>query len=114
MRPDRAGQGAFRQLAAWLSSRPDRNVATSLRPLITRTWGRSSRTHLGQILTYAAGTDPATVIWVAASFRRPEHRAAIDWLNTPQSERTSIDPGSSPAGSPATTSSKVSDESIRG
>ena len=42
--------------------------------------------HLGQILTYAAGTDPATIVWVVTSFR-PEHRAAIDWLN----ERTDED-----------------------
>lgn len=46
----------------------------------------SDHTHLGQILTYAAGTDPTTVVWVAAGFR-PEHRAALDWLN----ERTNED-----------------------
>jgi hypothetical protein len=40
----------------------------------------SDHGHLGQILTHAAGTDPATIVWIAASFR-PEHRAAIDWLN---------------------------------
>lgn len=47
----------------------------------------SDHTHLGQILTYAAGTDPTTIIWVAASFR-PEHRAAIDWLNARTDENT--------------------------
>ena len=36
--------------------------------------------HLGQILTYAAGLDARTVIWVAQTFR-DQHRAAIDWLN---------------------------------
>lgn len=46
----------------------------------------SDHTHLGQILTYAAGTDPTTIVWVNTGFR-PEHRAAIDWLN----ERTSED-----------------------
>src|SRR5690606_29906422 len=39
------------------------------------------------ILTYAAGTDPTTVVWVAAGFR-PEHRAAIDWLNDRTDEDT--------------------------
>lgn len=47
----------------------------------------SDHTHLGQILTYAAGTDPTTIVWVAASFR-PEHRAALDWLNARTDENT--------------------------
>lgn len=36
--------------------------------------------HLGQILTYAAGLDVSTVIWIARTFRE-QHRAAIDYLN---------------------------------
>lgn len=47
----------------------------------------SDHTHLGQILTYAAGTDPTTIVWIAAGFR-PEHRAAIDWLNERTDDRT--------------------------
>jgi hypothetical protein len=47
----------------------------------------SDHTHLGQILTYAAGTDPTTVVWVATGFR-PEHRAALDWLNERTDEST--------------------------
>ncbi len=40
----------------------------------------TDHSHLGQILTYAAGLDVSTVIWIARSFRE-QHRAAIDYLN---------------------------------
>lgn len=36
--------------------------------------------HLGQLVTYAANTDAATVVWMALSFRE-EHRQAIAFLN---------------------------------
>ena len=36
--------------------------------------------HLGQILTYAAGVGAKKVIWVAQRFR-PEHTAALEFLN---------------------------------
>jgi hypothetical protein len=41
--------------------------------------------HLGQILTYAAGVGARKVIWVAESFR-PEHIAALQFLNDNTSE----------------------------
>lgn len=36
--------------------------------------------HLGQLLTYAAGTDAYTVVWIAKKFR-DEHRQALEYLN---------------------------------
>jgi len=36
--------------------------------------------HLGQLLTYAAGTEARTVVWLAPQFRE-EHRQALDFLN---------------------------------
>jgi hypothetical protein len=41
---------------------------------------RTDHVHLGQLMTYAAGLDAVTVVWVASRFT-DEHRAALDWLN---------------------------------
>jgi hypothetical protein len=41
---------------------------------------KTNHTHLGQIITYAAGVGAKKVVWVAESFR-PEHVAALDFLN---------------------------------
>jgi hypothetical protein len=41
---------------------------------------RTDHSHLGQLITYAAGLHTATIVWVAQRFT-DEHRAALDWLN---------------------------------
>lgn len=40
----------------------------------------TDHSHLGQIITYAAGLESGIMIWIAPSFTN-EHRAAIEWLN---------------------------------
>ena len=49
--------------------------------LIENQLNTSDHGHLGQIVAYLAGFDrPSVVCWITSRFR-PEHRAAIDWLN---------------------------------
>ncbi|MCY3545080.1 MAG: DUF4268 domain-containing protein [Chloroflexi bacterium] len=49
--------------------------------------GVTDHDHLGKLLTYAAGFDANTMVWVAGEFR-DEHREALDLLNQRTGEDT--------------------------
>lgn len=58
-----------------------RDTATGHYVLVENQLEKTNHTHLGQLLTYAAGLQAVTIVWVAQRFTE-EHRAALDWLNS--------------------------------
>lgn len=48
--------------------------------LIENQLERTDHTHLGQLITYAAGLEAVTIVWIANRFT-DEHRASLNWLN---------------------------------
>ena len=57
-----------------------KDVRTGDRVLIENQLEASDHKHLGQILTYLAGIEAKSIVWVARQFQEA-HRSAIRWLN---------------------------------
>jgi hypothetical protein len=57
-----------------------RNLRNGTIVLIESQLEPADSSHLGQIIAYQAGLDARTVIWIAASFKKPS-LSAIRWLN---------------------------------
>ena len=57
--------------------------------LIENQYGATDHDHLGKIMTYAAGVDPRTIVWIAETFRS-EHRDALEWINSVTPDTLSV------------------------
>ena len=62
------------------ADRLGRNPADGSTILIENQLEQTDHTHLGQIMTYLAGLEAKTLVWVAPVFRKP-HLSALRWGN---------------------------------
>lgn len=66
-----------------------KDTATNDWVLIENQLERTNHGHLGQLLTYAAGLNAVTIVWIAERFS-DEHRAVMDWLNERTDEKINL------------------------
>ncbi len=73
-------EGAEVQVGRFSADILARNLFDESRVLIENQLEAGDHNHLGQILTYLAGLDAKTVVWIASGFT-DEHLSALKWLN---------------------------------
>lgn len=78
-------QGTEQSVGSFSADILCKDTADDTYVLIENQLEKTNHTHLGQILTYAAGLNTVTIVWICQRFT-DEHRAAFDWLNRITSE----------------------------
>jgi hypothetical protein len=73
-------EGTERSVGNFAVDIEGRVAGTDHKVVIENQLAPTDHSHLGQLLTYAAGIDARIVVWVTPKVR-DEHRQAVDWLN---------------------------------
>lgn len=66
-----------------------RDINSDRKIIIENQLEKTDHDHLGKIITYAAGYDAKTIIWIVKQ-GRDEHRKAVEWLNNYLDEEINI------------------------
>ncbi len=77
---DLEAESVERQIGPFRADIVCKDVDSGSLVLIENQLEQTDHKHLGQLLTYAAGLQAVTIVWLASPFT-DEHRAALDWLN---------------------------------
>jgi hypothetical protein len=56
------------------------DISTNRKIVIENQYGSTDHRHLGQLITYSSALGASAVVWIAETIR-PEHKAALDFLN---------------------------------
>lgn len=58
-----------------------KEVSSGAVVVVENMYGQTDHDHIGKLITYAAGLDASYAVLLAENFR-PEHRSALNWLNS--------------------------------
>ena len=62
-----------------------RDLSSGALVVVENMYGSTDHDHLGKLITYAAGLDASYAVLLTETFR-PEHRSALNWLNSVSTE----------------------------